>query len=211
MGRKKRHVIHQFFPMRRILFKKVSLYIYIARNQVYEAIHTAFEWLPLAAVVGKSVLVLHGGIGDGTWSVDDLNAVCRPIKECDDGSVPACVYQVRVCVCVCVCARARVFVPRYTHYTRTHTHIHTHTHTHRHCGPTPAIQMQKWPTVCTLTRHVATEACPRPCFLGPILRPVSVSGIDSSSSSDLTSLSARGSNLCTVSRKTYFAYPFKNT
>jgi acetyltransferase-like isoleucine patch superfamily enzyme len=34
---------------------------------VYERIHSTFDWLPLAARVGKVVLVLHGGIGDGTW------------------------------------------------------------------------------------------------------------------------------------------------
>ena len=60
---------------------------------VYEAIHSAFEWLPLGAVVGRSVLVLHGGIGDGSWSVADLASVCRPIKEFDQEGVPACVYQ----------------------------------------------------------------------------------------------------------------------
>jgi diadenosine tetraphosphatase ApaH/serine/threonine PP2A family protein phosphatase len=60
---------------------------------VYEAIHSAFEWLPLGAVVGRSVLVLHGGIGDGSWSVADLASVCRPIKEVHQEGVPACVYQ----------------------------------------------------------------------------------------------------------------------
>ena len=60
---------------------------------IYEAVHTAFEWLPLGAVVSKAVLVVHGGIGDGSWSVDDLAAVARPIKECHDDGVPPCVYQ----------------------------------------------------------------------------------------------------------------------
>ena len=31
-----------------------------------------FEWLPVAAVVSGAVLVLHGGIGDGLWSLDQV-------------------------------------------------------------------------------------------------------------------------------------------
>jgi diadenosine tetraphosphatase ApaH/serine/threonine PP2A family protein phosphatase len=48
---------------------------------VYERIHSTFDWLPLAARVGKVVLVLHGGIGDGTWTVHDLAAVGRPLLD----------------------------------------------------------------------------------------------------------------------------------
>ena len=60
---------------------------------VYEAIHIAFEWLPLGAVVAGAVFVVHGGIGDGSWGVRDLAVVQRPIRECDDPGVPACVMQ----------------------------------------------------------------------------------------------------------------------
>jgi hypothetical protein len=38
-----------------------------------------FDWLPLAAVVAKRVLVLHGGIGDGAWTLADLSQLKRPI------------------------------------------------------------------------------------------------------------------------------------
>jgi diadenosine tetraphosphatase ApaH/serine/threonine PP2A family protein phosphatase len=44
-------------------------------------VHSAFDWLPLAAVVGNAVLVLHGGIGDGRWRVDDLRSVKRPLTD----------------------------------------------------------------------------------------------------------------------------------
>eukprot|EP00966_Prymnesium_polylepis_P037763 876812-Prymnesium_polylepis.1 len=47
----------------------------------YEAIHTAFEMLPLAAVVDGSVLVLHGGVGDGSWTLAQLEAQRRPLRD----------------------------------------------------------------------------------------------------------------------------------
>ena len=49
-------------------------------EDVYEKAHGAFEWLPLAALVGGCVAVMHGGIGDGSWTLDALNAVPRPLK-----------------------------------------------------------------------------------------------------------------------------------
>jgi diadenosine tetraphosphatase ApaH/serine/threonine PP2A family protein phosphatase len=58
-------------------------------NSVFQNIHAAFDYLPLAAVVSQSVLVLHGGLGDGTWSLDDLRAVQRPIG--DENDLPNCV------------------------------------------------------------------------------------------------------------------------
>lgn len=60
---------------------------------VYEGLHTAFEWLPLAARVGKVVLVLHGGIGDGSWSISDLASVPRPLKNEYAEGVPHCALQ----------------------------------------------------------------------------------------------------------------------
>jgi diadenosine tetraphosphatase ApaH/serine/threonine PP2A family protein phosphatase len=60
---------------------------------VYERIHASFDWLPLAARVGGVVLVLHGGIGDGSWTVDDLAAVRRPLSDESDADVPPCASQ----------------------------------------------------------------------------------------------------------------------
>lgn len=40
-----------------------------------------FEWLPVAAVVSGAVLILHGGIGDGLWSLEQLRATRRPVTD----------------------------------------------------------------------------------------------------------------------------------
>jgi Calcineurin-like phosphoesterase len=37
-------------------------------NTVFETVHCTFDWLPLAAVISSSVLVVHGGIGAGDYS-----------------------------------------------------------------------------------------------------------------------------------------------
>ena len=63
---------------------------------LYEAVHTAFEWLPLAAKVADAVLVLHGGIGDGSWGIDDdLARVQRPLRDVEQAgaAVPHCACQ----------------------------------------------------------------------------------------------------------------------
>jgi len=49
---------------------------------IFEAFHKAFEWLPLAAKVGGKVLVVHGGLGDGNWTLEQLRAVQRPLESC---------------------------------------------------------------------------------------------------------------------------------
>jgi hypothetical protein len=46
---------------------------------VYSAIFDFFEYLPLAALVSGKLLVVHGGIGDGSWGLADLAAVARPL------------------------------------------------------------------------------------------------------------------------------------
>jgi len=74
-------------------------------RRCYDKVQAAFEWLPLAAVIDQSVLVLHGGIGSQgftippdprslyhptrkpapkagpVWGIKDLEAVQRPIRE----------------------------------------------------------------------------------------------------------------------------------
>jgi len=42
-----------------------------------------FNQLPLASLVGNRILVVHGGIGDGEWTLDDLRAVKRPLTHSD--------------------------------------------------------------------------------------------------------------------------------
>jgi len=63
----------------------------------FELSHAVFEWLPLAALIGSaptggSVLVLHGGVGDGSWTLKDLaERVPRPLA--DDATAPPFVNQ----------------------------------------------------------------------------------------------------------------------
>jgi len=53
----------------------------------YNAVHNTFDWLPVAALVGGVVLVLHGGIGDGSWGLTDLEQVQRPMQDDSDDIV----------------------------------------------------------------------------------------------------------------------------
>merc|ERR1719506_1013160 len=45
----------------------------------YDHIHKAFEQLPLACVVSDRILVCHGGLGDGRWTLRDIETVKRPL------------------------------------------------------------------------------------------------------------------------------------
>jgi len=49
---------------------------------VYEAVHDCFDWLPIGCVVGEAILCVHGGVGDGTWGLKELeNDVPRPLAD----------------------------------------------------------------------------------------------------------------------------------
>lgn len=48
---------------------------------VFHAISLTFCHLPLACLVGGKALVLHGGIGDGNWFLNDMKAVTRPLDH----------------------------------------------------------------------------------------------------------------------------------
>lgn len=52
-----------------------------AALKAFESVHSTFDWLPLAAMIQDSVLVLHGGIGDGSWGIGDLRNVPRPLFD----------------------------------------------------------------------------------------------------------------------------------
>lgn len=43
---------------------------------IFDMFHETFVYLPLSARVGKSILVLHGGLGDGQFTLRDLQEVC---------------------------------------------------------------------------------------------------------------------------------------
>jgi len=52
-------------------------------KDVFRVVSRAFEWLPLACLIDDQVLVLHGGIGAGNWSLDYLRSVIRPLSHDD--------------------------------------------------------------------------------------------------------------------------------
>jgi len=54
-------------------------------RSAYDAVHSTFDWLPLGALVGGQILVLHGGLGDGSWGLRDLEQVQRPLMELGSG------------------------------------------------------------------------------------------------------------------------------
>ncbi|KAH8055637.1 phosphoprotein phosphatase [Aureococcus anophagefferens] len=47
----------------------------------YDACFDVFAFLPLAGLVGDRILVVHGGVGDGSWSLEDLNDIRRPLAS----------------------------------------------------------------------------------------------------------------------------------
>jgi len=49
--------------------------------KVFELMHKAFEQMPLACRIDDRILVVHGGIGDGAWNINDLRAVKRPLRD----------------------------------------------------------------------------------------------------------------------------------
>lgn len=52
-------------------------------RRVFIAFHKVFSWLPLVARVDNRVLVLHGGLGEGNWTLDELREVDRPLVSED--------------------------------------------------------------------------------------------------------------------------------
>jgi len=53
--------------------------------EIFHRIHRVFDWLPLAARIDERVLVIHGGLGCGRWTLDELNELQRPV--CSDDLV----------------------------------------------------------------------------------------------------------------------------
>lgn len=50
-------------------------------TRAFEAFYSVFDWLPLAALIGGRVLVIHGGLGDGQWTLNMLGSVERPLHS----------------------------------------------------------------------------------------------------------------------------------
>jgi diadenosine tetraphosphatase ApaH/serine/threonine PP2A family protein phosphatase len=56
-----------------------------AASRAFARAQEVFQWLPLAALVEqpgtKPALVLHGGIGNGEWRIDDVRQLGRPLPD----------------------------------------------------------------------------------------------------------------------------------
>ncbi|KAH8058037.1 phosphoprotein phosphatase [Aureococcus anophagefferens] len=53
-----------------------------AGDEVFKVIQAEFfHWLPVATVIESAVLVVHGGIGDGKWTLGDLSEIPYPVEE----------------------------------------------------------------------------------------------------------------------------------
>lgn len=50
-------------------------------SDVYNKISETFEWLPLGCVISDKIFVVHGGIGDGRWLVEDVQLTPRPLTH----------------------------------------------------------------------------------------------------------------------------------
>lgn len=50
-------------------------------QEVFKAANEVFEWLPLGCVLDGSILVVHGGIGNGDWDLNYLRRVERPLNH----------------------------------------------------------------------------------------------------------------------------------
>ena len=55
----------------------------ITRNHfdsVFSKINDMFDWLPLAALIEDKIVCLHGGIGSTLVSLDQIDAIQRPLE-----------------------------------------------------------------------------------------------------------------------------------
>merc|ERR1712194_657116 len=50
-------------------------------SRVFPTITETFDMLPFGCVIGSKILVVHGGIGDGEWNIEQLRQVQRPIDH----------------------------------------------------------------------------------------------------------------------------------
>jgi len=50
-------------------------------KKVFNLVQGTFNHLPLACLIGEKILCVHGGIGHGKWSLQDLLEVRRPLND----------------------------------------------------------------------------------------------------------------------------------
>lgn len=56
-------------------------------NGIYTLFNSVFEWMPLTAIVEKTILCVHAGISPHLKHVDDLKKIQRPLEIPDEGLV----------------------------------------------------------------------------------------------------------------------------
>lgn len=57
-------------------------------DSVFNKINELFEWLPLAAVIDDKIVCLHGGIGSTLLSLEQIEAIQRPLEVIHEVSNP---------------------------------------------------------------------------------------------------------------------------
>lgn len=62
------------FECKRILGTALGL-------KTFDLIQRAFDYLPLGCVIAERILVVHGGLGNGRWSLHDVRDVERPLSD----------------------------------------------------------------------------------------------------------------------------------
>lgn len=50
-------------------------------DKVFRSVQEAFNQLPLGCLIGGKALAVHGGIGKGDWTLDDLRCISKPISS----------------------------------------------------------------------------------------------------------------------------------
>lgn len=63
--------------------KAVSAALGQQAPDIFDLIANAFALLPLASLIDEKILVVHGGIGDGKWTLQELRNVRRPLRHSD--------------------------------------------------------------------------------------------------------------------------------
>lgn len=65
-----------------------------AGMEAFDACHAALDWLPTAAILDGSILVLHGGLGDAAWTLEQLEREAEAARPFGDGAALAdCLLQ----------------------------------------------------------------------------------------------------------------------
>jgi protein phosphatase len=78
---------HEFPNVHHCTFLSDELKALYSSVALFDIIHAAFTWLPLAALIGTTHLCLHGGIGPHFNSIQDIATVPYPLTNYDDPKV----------------------------------------------------------------------------------------------------------------------------